>query len=155
VQPDGMWLTLGIRYDAPGTRAAFADCIVVESCRTIQNYNDKRSRHAAGTTSLMVELSEPWLEHRVIVQGGATRSRRELLQGGLPPDARVSLPLRHLRVLYALADDDDRSPYTRVRDSGVLEAHEFVCRQEVLGQYKSQAVQAFLKGMAPDRCIFP
>jgi hypothetical protein len=129
--------------------------MVVESCGSIQNFNDKRSRYAARTTSLMTELSKPWLDHQVPVQAGALRTRRELLRGQLPQDDRLSLPVRHLRVLYALTDEGDDSDYKGVRASGVLEAHEFVCRQEVLAQYPAQPVQRFLKGMSPDRSFYP
>jgi hypothetical protein len=154
-QPDGLWVTLGIRYDDTTSKATFADCIAVESCGTGQNYNDKRSRYAARTTSLMIEFSSSWLDHEIPVQAGARRTRRELLRGALPPDDRVTLPVRHLRVLYALEDDGADSLYARVCRSGVLEAHEFVCRQQVLGQYNAQDFQRFLKGMAPDRSLFP
>lgn len=153
VQPDGLWLSLGIR-DAT-SKATFADCVAVESCGSAQNLNDKRSRYAARTTSLMVQLSKTWLDHQVLVQGGAYRARRELLQGLLPLDHFVALPVRHLRVLYAVADDGADSVYKRVCRSGVSEAHEFVCRQEVLGQYNAPKFQQFLKGMAPDRSLYP
>lgn len=155
MQPDGLWLTLGIRLGDQHTPATFADCIIVESCGSIQNFNDKRSRYAARTTSLMIELSEPWLNHQVAVQNGAARQRRELLRGVLPFEDLISLPVRHMRALYALADDGDNSPYKRIRRSGVLEAHEFLCRQAVLGNYNAQGVQTFLKGMAPDRSMYP
>jgi hypothetical protein len=156
VQPDGLWLSLGIRRgDDHQTHATFADCIVVESCGNIQNFNDKRSRYAARTTSLMIELSQRWLDHQVPVQAGAVRQRRELLQGALPLEHPITLPVRHLRVLYALADEGHNSPYRGIRRSGVLEAHEFLCRQEVLAQHNAQSVQAFLKAMAPERSVYP
>ena len=155
VQPDGLWLSLGIRRDDQETQATFADCVVVESCGSIQNFNDKRSRYAARTTSLMIELSKRWLDHQVSVQAGALRQRRELLRGALPLEDAISLPLRHLRVLYALADEGHDSPYRGIRRSGVLEAHEFLCRQEVLGQYTAQRVQVFLKAMGPERSVYP
>lgn len=155
VQPDGLWVSLGIRRDDHATPATFADCIVVESCGSVQNLNDKRSRYAARTTSLTIELSRRWLDHEVPVQAGARRQRRELLRGRLPLEDVISLPVRHLRVLYALADEQGDSPYKRMRRSGVLDAHEFLCRQEVLGQYNAQGVQTFLKRMAPDRSVYP
>jgi hypothetical protein len=150
-----MWITLGIRIADTTTEATYVDCIVVESCGTAQNFNDKRSRYAARTTSLMLELAERWLEHEVAVQSGAQRTRRALLRGRLPASGTVTLPVRHLRVLYALEDDATPSLYKRVVSSGVMEAHEYVCRQQVLNQYNGQDVQAFLKRMAPDRLFFP
>lgn len=155
VQPDGLWTTLGIPISQPTLAASFADCIVIESCGTSQNFTDKRSRYAARTTSLMIELAQPWLDHEVDITGGGKRARRQLLQGSLPATGTLALPVRHLRVLYALEDDGAKSLYKQVCAAGVIEAHEFVCRQDVLGQYTAPKFQTFLKGMAPDRVIFP
>lgn len=149
-QPDGLWISLGIARSDTSTPATFIDCIVVESCGTPQNFNDKRSRYAARTTSLVVSLPKAWLNVSVAVQGGASRARRELLQGQLPATGDVSLPLRHLRVLYALPrDDGDPSLYDRIAAALALDAHEYLCPQSSLSTYNSQVFQAFLKRMAP------
>lgn len=155
-QPDGLWVSLGIAVDDRDTKATYADCVVVESCGSMQNFNDKRARYSARTTSLMLALAPRWLDHELGVQGGGRRTRRELLRGQLPPDDEVFLPVRDLRVLYALPDDAGiQSLYHRTRASGVLEAHEYLCPQKILGQLKGQEVQAFLKRMSPDLNLFP
>jgi hypothetical protein len=155
-QPDGLWVTLGIAPDDEETRATFVDCFVVESCRTSQNFNDKRSRYAARTTSLVLELPKTWLDRTVQVQAGAVRQRRALLRGKLPRGGPVSLPVRHLRVLYALPDDDGPpSLYSKVCQALALEAHEYICPQTMLGQFNLQAMQRFLKRIAPGLLRYP
>jgi hypothetical protein len=138
-----MWFTLG-----GAASAAFVDCIVVESCGTAQNLNDKRSRYAARTTSFMVKIPGPWLAGTESVQTGAIRTRAQLLGGGLAA-TEISLPVRHLRVLYAVPNDGQPSLYSRVMADMVLEAHEYVCPQGVLGWWTNQGMQKFLKRMAP------
>lgn len=155
-QPDGLWITLGIRPSDMNATATFADCVAVESCGTPQNFNDKRSRYAARTTSLVVKLPSAWLDATVTVQSGAVRRRRDVLRGQLPAAGEMSLPLRHLRVLYALPDDDGPpSLYGRVTEAMALDAHEYVCPQTVLGSYTGQWTQRFLKRMGPEQSRYP
>jgi hypothetical protein len=146
-QPDGLWLSLGIERGAAETEARFADCIVIESCGNLPNLYDKRSRYAARTTSLVVDIRRVWLDQQVVTRGrgGPKRARRELLGGLLEED--VSLPIRTLRTLYALPSD----LYAVARGSLVLEAHEFMCAQSRLGQYNSKPMQNFLKAMGQHR----
>jgi len=154
-QPDGLWITLGIEAHDQATAATFVDCVAIESCRNAQNFNDKRSRYAARTTSLMLAIPQTWLEATVRVQAGATRTRAAVLRGNLPAED-VSLPVRHLRVLYALPDDDGAPGlFARVSAAMVLEAHEYICPQRVLGSYTGQPMQTFLKRMAPGLTRFP
>lgn len=149
-QPDGLWMSLGILRGDTNAVAAFADCVVVEVCGTAQNLNDKRARYAARTTSLVLSVGQSWLDQRVRLQGqgGTEPQRRDVLGGQLPSDTDIRLPVRHLRVLYALPDGP-RPLYERARDSMVFEAHEFVCPQRMLGQWSGQPMQRFLKRMAP------
>jgi hypothetical protein len=56
-----------------------------------------------------------------------------------------------LRLLYALADKGSGSLFVRARTSIVMEAHEYVCPQRLLGQWNTQRMQQFLKGMSPRR----
>jgi len=105
-QPDGLWITLGIERGDSSTVGRFVDCVIIESCGKQQNFSDKRSRYAARTTSLTLNLPAKWLDRTVPVRGGAQRKRRELLSGNLPSDQPTKLPVRHIRVLYALPDDD-------------------------------------------------
>jgi hypothetical protein len=148
-QPDGLWVSLGINRSDTETQATYADCIVIESCGRAQNFADKRSRYAARTSSLMLGLPKPWLEVVVSIQGGGSRTRRQVLRGRLSHDENLALPVRQLRVLYALPDDDPSKLYARVSSQLSLEAHEFVCPQPVLRQYNAQKTQAFLKRMGP------
>lgn len=155
-QPDGLWVSLGIAGGDTTTQATFVDATVIESCRTQQNFSDKRSRYAARTTSLVVSFSDTWLNAQVTVQRGARRSRRDILRGNLPEGEPISLPVRHLRVLYALPTDDaSPSLFDRVCSSMVLEAHEYVCPQRTLASYTGQPMQRFLKRMAPGLQRYP
>lgn len=150
-QPDGLWMTLGVPRDDEDSVAAYVDCVVIEACGTPQNMNDKRARYAARTTSLMVDMRKAWLDHEVVLpgHGGAHRRRRDVLGGQLPDAWRVLLPVKHLRVLYALPDQGAGSIYDAVKDSMVMEAHEFACPFRMLGQYNGPPMQRFLKRMAP------
>jgi hypothetical protein len=151
-----LWITLGIRPSDAATIASFVDIVAVESCGTAQNFNDKRSRYAARTSSLVVKLPAAWLDATVTVQSGAVRKRRDVLRGHLPGDEDVTLPLRQLRVLYAVPNDNGPpSLFARVRDAVVLDAHEYACPQNALGSYTSQPMQKFLKRMAPELTRFP
>jgi hypothetical protein len=153
-QPDGLWLTFGSGRSDVQSRATHVDCFVVESCGTAQNLNDKRARYAARTSSLMVEMHQPWLDCDVSLQAGAQRKRREVLQGSLESEGIVLLPVRHLRLLYALSDEGKNSLYHSARASMVFEAHEFVCPQRLLSQWNTQKMQEFLKRIAPRRQYF-
>lgn len=145
-QPDGMWVTFSIPRGRTLPAPDFVDCIAIEACGTTQNFNDKRSRYAAKTSALLVDFDERWLKSKVSVQRGALRSRYELL--GIDGHDSFRVPIRHLRVLYALPKD----VYEVVRgDNVVLEGHEYVCQLQQLGQYGSQKVQNFLKSMAPQK----
>jgi hypothetical protein len=151
-QPDGLWITLGVETTAAEVgQARFADCVVVEACGTAQNLNDKRARYSARTTALVVEVRQPWLNTAVPRQGGGTKHRRVLLRAELPAHGEVLLPVRHLRVLYALDDRGASSLYARATTSMVMEAHEYVLPQRLLGQFNAQKTQEFLKRLAPRR----
>src|SRR5205085_7174067 len=95
-QPDGLWLTWGIPRGRTSSDALYADCVVVEACGSYQNLYDKRSRYAARTTSLEVDVRKVWLDKEVVIpgHGGPARPRRELL-GGRPLDDQL-IPVRNL-----------------------------------------------------------
>jgi hypothetical protein len=154
-QPDGLWITLGIRRSDSVTRGAFVDCVVVEVCGTAQNLSDKRSRYAARTNSLMIEMHQPWLDEEVPLQAGAMRTRREVLRGQLSEEGSIVLPVRHLRILYALDDAGQMSLFDRAKTSIILEAHEYVCPQRLLSQWSAPEMQRFLKRMAPRLQYWP
>jgi len=149
VQPDGLWITLGIPSGDTTTKASYADCVVVEACGTSQNLHDKRARYAARTTSLVIDLRQAWLKQVDPWKGGALRSRRDALGGLLPTEGIVLLPIRHLRVIYALPKTGPRSLYDDARQNMVMEAHEFILPFNKLGQYNGQQTQDFLKRIGP------
>src|SRR5712691_7825630 len=143
-QPDGLWITLGIETTAAESGAArFADCIVVEACGTAQNLSDKRARYCARTSALVIEMRQPWLNTDVPRQGGGRKQRRSLLRAELPTHGEVLLPVRHIRVLYALDDNGASSLYERATTSMVMEAHEYVLPQRLLRQFNAQRTQDF------------
>lgn len=151
-QPDGLWFTLGIARGDEATEAAYADCVAIEVCASSQNLSDKRSRYAARTASLVLDLREAWLDREVPVpgRGGPKRTRRVLLAGQLPATGQVLMPVRHLRVLYALPDGSD-SLYARAKDNLVMEAHEWACPVRMLGQFTGPGMQDFVKRLGPFR----
>jgi hypothetical protein len=69
-QPDGLWVSLGLPRLEGETDPRYIDCIVVEACGTIQNLNDKRSRYAARSSALMVDMQRSWLNEEIVVLGG-------------------------------------------------------------------------------------
>jgi hypothetical protein len=149
-RPDGAWITLGIeRGDA--TKPEFVDCIVFEISLTQQNLSDKRSRYAARTGALMLDLDKRWLDGLVTGpgRGGPLRARRELLGGVLPNEEVLRLPVRYLRVLYALPDRHDRRTlYEQAKRHIPLEAHEFVIARRQL-RNPTRAVRRALARMSP------
>ena len=100
-QPDGLWLT----FATPQARTGIPECadaIVVEACGTGQNLNDKRFRYGARIPAITVLVGDEWLDADVAVQGGGRKSRRAQLK--LAAKGPMSIPVRNLRVLYALPD---------------------------------------------------
>jgi hypothetical protein len=96
-------------------------------------------------------MRQPWLNTDVPRQGGGRKQRRALLRAELPTQGEVLLPIRHIRVLYALDDIGASSLYERATTSMVMEGHEYVLPQRLLRQYNAQGTQEFLKRMAPRR----
>nr|MCU0702044.1 hypothetical protein [Myxococcaceae bacterium] len=131
-QPDGLWLALG------------DDCahvFVVEACGNGQNFNDKRARYQPRTSSLMLRLPLNWLPHKIRRQRGGLRARWGLVGISTEPEADLVLPIRSLRVLYALRAAHYNAAFTEVP----LEAHEFLARVPDLGNWSSRPLQRLLK----------
>jgi hypothetical protein len=149
-QPDGLWVTLGIeRGDT--AKAEFVDCLVIEASTGEQNLSDKRARYAARTGSLVVDFDKRWLDGLVRGpgKGGPLRARRELLGGELPDEDPVRLPVRYVRVLYALPDQADGSDlYEKAEGHIPLEAHEFVIARRKL-RVANRDVRLQLARMSP------
>jgi len=139
--PDGLWVATD--------SVAYCDAVVVEASSNQQNIRDKRSRYASATVALCVEMTKPWLLERVKRQGkGGTWSGRWGLLGLFANENEVTdvcLPVRYLRVLYAVP----RALFDKVANSLALEAHEYLVGEPRLNQRNSQIVQEFFRRMSP------
>lgn len=140
INPDGMWfLSVG------GGRAA--DVLCIEHCGTMQNLHDKRQRYAPSTHAIVLHCRSNWLNHNI----SKKRTRRSYIAGAEGnPNSDLVLPLRNLRVLYALRPDD----YKRFQENGVPAGHEFFIRHGELRLFNNQAMQEFLKRMSPVQQFF-
>jgi len=106
--------------------------------------NDKRSRYAPATHSLIVTCPLGWLTERIRVQSGGNRQRwRAAGTFRRRPKSELSLPVRFLRVLYALPND----VYADWVAGHVPSGYEFFCRHSSLDSYHSPAMQEFLRRM--------
>lgn len=140
VQPDGLWACF--------SGVTCVDLMVVEACGSITNLNDKRSRYMPSGTARVLSVSEAWASE--LVRGGRGHrnpvSRRTLARtlGPLSP-GETDIPIRQLRVLFALPDDEYRKWTAQLTPH----AHEYFVRHSALHQYNAQPMQEFLKGMSP------
>jgi hypothetical protein len=94
--PDGLWFWFG------GTPAdPYVDLFAIEVCGSLQNLLDKRSRYAPSLHSLLATCPASWLKRAMPEYGAAPRWQ---VTGLLPeaPDAPLVLPVRDIRVMYAL-----------------------------------------------------
>jgi hypothetical protein len=94
-QPDGLWIHFNGHQSC--------DIVAIEVCGTIQNLNDKRSRYIPASHSLVLKCASAWLEEEIAIQKGGKRSRWEAaVTFNGKPSGDLSIPVRHLRVLYAI-----------------------------------------------------
>lgn len=150
-QPDGLWITLGIPRGDRASLAEYVDCVAIEVSRSSQNLADKRSRFAASTSSLVVDLPRKWLDREIPTQGrgDVNQARRKLLGGNLPTEGKVRIPVRHLRVLYALPDQGKASLYKNTLGSVVLGGHEYLCTHGLLGSWQRISKSGVFERMSP------
>jgi len=136
-QPDGLWAF----FHSFGS----CDLVAVEVCGTIQNLNDKRSRYIPSSHSLVLSVSMDWFNLPIAIQGGGLRTRWEST-GTMTsaPVTDLNLPVRHLRVLYALPNTLYHSWCSEHTPTG----YEFFCPHSSLSSYNSQSFQEFLKRMS-------
>ncbi len=136
-QPDGMYLHF--------TDTTSCDAVVVEVCGTVQNLNDKRSRYFPANHSLVAKVSKDWLLEEVTVAKGGQKPRWEAA-GSIKsaPTEDISVPIRHLRVLYALPNN----VYNDWCSNHVPTGYEFFCPHSSLDSYNSQTMQKFLRQMS-------
>jgi hypothetical protein len=136
-QPDGLW--------AHFNGAMSCDVVAVEVCGTIQNLNDKRSRYIPASHSLVLKCRSAWLKEEIPIQKGGQRARWQASASfDAEPSEDLSVPVRHLRVLYGLPNGiyhkwcSDHSPT----------GYEFFCPHSSLATYNSPPMQRFLRQMS-------
>ena len=96
--PDGLWLNFG------GTpREPYVDIFAIEACGTLANLLDKRSRFTPTIQSLLAVCPLPWLLGPVIEDEPTARWEATGVFRRAPAQSLV-LPVRDIRVLYALKD---------------------------------------------------
>ncbi len=120
--PDGLWLHFG------GTPAEpFVDILAVEACASLSNLLDKRSRFAPSTHALLAVCPMLWLLSPV---GPTDPTPRWRATGILraPPMQAVVVPVRDLRVLYALKTRH----YNSFAAGQVPQAHEYFMPMDAL-----------------------
>ncbi len=135
--PDGLWLNFA------GTAAEpFADIFAIEACSSLANLLDKRSRFAPSTHSLLALCPVPWLLGPTSLGDPTPRWRSTGLLRA-PPTLPLSLPVRDVRVLYALT----RRHYRSFSACQVPHPHEYYMPMEALvaeDAPDSPALQALL-----------
>jgi hypothetical protein len=138
-QPDGLWISVG-------PKAEFVDVVAVEHCGTRQNFYDKRSRYMATLYSRVLAVGKGWYQVQVPVQGGGSKTMRSLCQQ-FPRrmTGAERIPIRHVRVLYALHPKDYDTFH-----STPFGPHEFFCPHYALTQRTSPMLRDFVKRLSTD-----
>lgn len=136
-QPDGMWVHF--------RSTESCDVVAIEVCGTVQNLNDKRSRYIPASHSVVVACSCRWLqEHTATKAGGKAARWKASACFDHEPTEDIEVPVRHLRVLYALPD----ALYHQWCREHVPTGYEFFCPHSSLSSYNGQKMQRFLKRMS-------
>jgi hypothetical protein len=136
-QPDGLYLFL--------SENTFADAVSLEVCGTIQNLNDKRSRYMPSSHSIVAVCPLVWLVEEIDTQKGGKSARWAACKSiSNAPQAEVSFPIRHLRVMYALPNVDFDDWCKNHTPTG----YEYFCKHSTLDSFTSQSMQRFLSQMS-------
>jgi hypothetical protein len=136
-QPDGLWMHC--------SKSVSCDVVAVEICGTIQNLNDKRSRYIPASHSLVLTCSNGWLLEEIAVRGGGKRPRWKALGTlEIEPTMDLVLPVRHLRVLYALPNALYKTWCPHHTPTG----YEFFCPHSSLQSRTAQKMRSFLSQMS-------
>ena len=136
-QPDGLYLFL--------SEDVYADAVSVEVCGTIQYLNDKRSRYMPSSHSIVAVCPHGWLIEQISTQKGGKSARWAACKSiSKAPQTDLSFPLRHLRVLYVLANADFDGWCKNHTPTG----YEFFCKHSSLDSFTSQPMQRFLSQMS-------
>ena len=113
--PDGLWLSFGGKAAEP-----FVDALAIEACSSLTNLQDKRSRFAPSTQSMMAVCSLPWLHAPALADNPAPRWQVTGVLRAAPVTPLV-LPVRNIRVMYGLLPEQ----YQRFMHYQLPHAHEF------------------------------
>ena len=136
-QPDGLWVHF--------SNLTSCDVVAIEVCGTVQNLNDKRSRYFPASHSIVLSCKKTWFLEQIKVQKGGKQERwRAARTIAEEPNADVSIPIRYLRVLYALPNE----LYHNWCSNHVPTGYELFCPHSSLDSYGSQKMQRFLKTMS-------
>ena len=124
----------------------FADVLCFESCSQLENFYSKRSHFMPSTTSTMVRLPVRWLQEEITGRGrGGPMTPRWRVMGTFreEPENDVILPVRKLRAVYALWNDE----YDKLKRYPLpYESHEYFMNHENLEWHPNQ-MQNFLRGI--------
>lgn len=140
-QPDGLWL-----WFEP--KLSYVDVIAVEVCRKDQNLNDKRSRYMPTNHALLARCSSAWLTAAITRQNSGKKRRWEAggtIKNKPSFDGDIDIPVRHLRVLYALPDH----LYDRWLSNVTTASYEFFCHHTSLRSHTNDGFRNFLTKMIP------
>lgn len=135
--PDGLWLWFGGTQGDP-----FVDIFAIEVCGSIQNLLDKRSRYTPSLHSLLVSCPAPWLG-RPVDDDDATPRWQAIGLTERCPDAAIALPVRDMRVLYALKPKHFRE----FAAHNIAHAHELFAPVDILADeagWRAPALRQFL-----------
>jgi hypothetical protein len=136
-QPDGLWAFFGGLH--------YCDAVAIEVCGSIQNLNDKRSRYAFSGHSTLLGCTSKWFAESITVQNGGKAERWQACRTiKSKPKNSINIPIRHLRVLYAIPNE----LYKKWAPEHVPSGHEFFCRHSSLQSYNAAKMQTFLRRMA-------
>ncbi|WP_137176288.1 hypothetical protein [Roseomonas sp. AR75] len=126
--PDGLWL-----HFSPDPDDRYVDILCIEACGSVQNLQDKRSRFAPSTSSLLVVCPLRWMLEPAEPTDPTPRWHLIGLLREEPTEPLV-LPVRDVRVLYGLK----QRHYQSVARGQVLQPHEYFCPIEALTAERGQ-----------------
>lgn len=135
--PDGLWLCFG---GTPGDM--YVDLFAIEVCGSLQNLLDKRSRYAPSLHSLLVACPLVWLRRPVAEDDPRPRWQATGLFDRAPETA-IALPVRDMRVLYALKPKQFRE----FAVNNIAHAHELFAPVDILvdeAGWRAPALRQFL-----------
>ena len=133
--PDGLWLNFGGSPNEP-----FVDIFAIEACATMSNLLDKRSRFAPSTQSFLAVCPVAWLLAPIAV-GDPTPRWRATGVLRAEPTAPLVLPIRDVRVMYALRSEH----YRDFARNQVPQPHEYFLPMDRLTQYDAHQDPAGLR----------